>query len=223
MKKLPLLALALALSPGLAFAQSYGAPPPPPDDATEATPPPSAEPGDLPPAPPAVPPSRDWDDDAVGILQTPSPAARAAPSNPSGQWVFTHQYGWVWMPYGGQYVDEGAYGDSTPYEYVFSVGLGWSWVAAPWLWGWGPYPYFGRFGPARFGWYRGLYHSGYGWGHYRGGGHYVGSYRTVRPLPGSRTYRSYGAVHSYGGGSRSYGHGRVFGGGSYRGGGGRRR
>src|SRR5207244_11437158 len=133
------------------------------------------------------------------------------------------QSGWVWMPYGGQYVDEGAYGDSTPHEYVFTVGLGWSWVAAPWLWGWGPYPYFGRFGPARFGWYRGLYHSGYGWGHYRGGGHYVGSYRTVRPLPGSRTYRGYGAVHRYGGGSRSYGHGRVFGGGSYRGGGGRRR
>src|SRR5256712_10290332 len=73
------------------------------------------------------------------------------------------------MPYGRQYVDEGTYGADSPYQYVYCVGLGWSWLAAPWLWGWGAYPYFGVWGPHRFGWNRGLYRSGYGWGHFRGG------------------------------------------------------
>src|SRR5258708_14890664 len=103
------------------------------------------------------------------------------------------------MPYGQQYVDEGTYGAASPYQYVYCVGVGWSWIAAPWLWGWGPYPYFGVWGPSRFGWYRGLYRSGYGWGRYRGGfprGGYVRGYgadHSTRPLGGgygSRSYRS---------------------------------
>lgn len=114
----------------------------------------------------------------MGILQggsdsyTEAPAPAPAPSAPpaqAGQWVYTGQYGWVWMPYGSQYVNEGVYGSATPYAFIYSVSFGWRWCAAPWLWGWGPYPYFGAWGPSHFGWYRGLYRSGYGWGHYRGG------------------------------------------------------
>jgi hypothetical protein len=140
------------------------------------------------------------DNDQVGILQQPAPAlppATAAPQQ-TGQWVYTNQYGWVWMPYGQQYVDEGTYGASSPYQYVYCVGVGWSWVAAPWLWGWGAYPYFGVWGPSHFAWYRGLYRAGYGWGRYRGGGRsYAGGYRSTRPLGGGyvggRSARSYGA------------------------------
>src|SRR5439155_187549 len=130
-----------------------------------------------------APPSRASDDDQVGILQQPAPApppALAAPQQ-TGPRVYTNQYGWVWMPYGQQYVDEGTYGASSPYQYVYCVGLGWSWVAAPWLWGWGAYPYFGVWGPSHFAWYRGLYREGYGWGRYRGGAPPGGGYHATSP------------------------------------------
>jgi len=208
MRKLSFLILSLALVPALAFAAEP--PPPPPDDAAEAARPPDEAPDVQPPPPPAVPPARDPQDDPVGILQQhPERGAgvlqgssQPAPSGaPAGQWVYTNQYGWVWMPYGPQYVDEGTYGAATPYQFVYTVRLGWTWCAAPWLWGWGPYPWFGRLGPSRFGWYRGLYRSGYGWGRYRGGyprgihrgggyprGGYVrggGTQHPTRPLGGS--------------------------------------
>jgi hypothetical protein len=225
MRKLPIFVLSLLLVPAIAFAQSAEPPPPPPDDAqkVETTRPPDAEPDVRPPAPPAAPPSRAQDDDqvgilqqragdAVGVLQGPSddayrdqpPPAGPRAAAPSGQWVRTNQYGWVWMPYGAQYVDEGTYGAATPYQYVYTARLGWAWCAAPWLWGWGAYPYFGALGPYRFGWYRGLYRSGYGWGRYRGGypsggyrggysgGGYTrggGAYHATRPLGGGNVMR----------------------------------
>src|SRR5471030_669428 len=190
MKTLPSLALAIALLPGMAFAQSDPNGPPPPSSSdssgdVEVARPPSAQPRVQPPAPPSAPPHRaqaqvQGDDDDDGPLVTihnddqqdgaqqgsPSqyaaPSQQAAPAGGSGQWVYTAQYGWIWMPYGNQYVDEGVYGGNSPYAYVY-CNSAWSWVAAPWLWGWGAYPFFGAFGPARFGWYRGLYHGGYGW------------------------------------------------------------
>jgi hypothetical protein len=87
----------------------------------------------------------------------------------AGQWVYTGEYGWIWMPYGDQYTHEGVASDANPYTYAYYPSYGWMWLAAPWVWGWGAYPYFGPLGPAGFGWYRGLYHAGYGWGGYRGG------------------------------------------------------
>lgn len=249
MQKLPVLILSLLLFPAIASAQSAGPPPPPPDPPdVETTRPPDAEPDVQPPAPPAVPPSRAQasDDDQVGILQQrsgdgvgilqgsdedayreqPGPASpppTVAP-RPTGQWVYTSQYGWVWMPYSHQYVDEATYGADTPYQYVYSMGLGWSWVAAPWLWGWGVYPYFGVLGPSHFGWYRGLYRSGYGWEHYRGGhprggydhggrpyaGRYArggAAYHATRPIGGG--YVSRGSTKSYGG-TRLQGAGRIY-------------
>src|SRR5882672_1790514 len=72
------------------------APPDPqvtPDDA-EAPAPALQPPNAQPPPPPAAPP-------AVQQQVQPAPQAQVAPG---GQWVHTQQYGWVWMPYGNQYV-----------------------------------------------------------------------------------------------------------------------
>lgn len=240
MQKLPVLVFSLLL-PAIAFAQA-GPPPPQPDEAqdVDTAHPPEAQPDVNPPAPPAAPPSRaqSSDDEQAGILQHPfgngpgilqgsdddadrqqgavAPSPQAAAPRPTGQWVYTHQYGWVWMPYGRQYVDEGTYGADSPYEYVYSVSIGWSWVAAPWLWGWGAYPYFGVWGPSHFSWYRGLYRSGYGWGHYRGG--YPrggGGYKATRPIAGGSVSR--GAAR-FSGGARIQGGSRTYGGSPARGG-----
>jgi 23S rRNA pseudouridine2605 synthase len=58
------------------------------------------------------------------------------------------------------------YSGGEPYQYVYSVGLGWSWVAAPWIWGYGPWPWFGVAGPWAFAWY--------GWGFWSYPYHYYG-------------------------------------------------
>lgn len=122
-------------SPGAA-----AAPPEP-----EAAPPPGSQPAQPPPAPPSLAP--------------PGAPSQAQPSTSAlrGQWVYTQQYGWVWMPYGDAYtsVPPGGYGQ--PYQYLYYPAYGWTWVVAPWVWGFGPWPYFGFFGPSRFAWY------GYGW------------------------------------------------------------
>jgi hypothetical protein len=92
--------------------------------------------------------------------------APAAPPPQSGQWVYTQQYGWIWMPYGNQYVyaPEGA---AYPSAYVYEPAYGWTWLAAPWVWGWGPRLYF-SVGPRYFGW----------WGHPRFVRHgFVGGFR----------------------------------------------
>jgi hypothetical protein len=101
----------------------------------------------------------------------PPPAAA-----PTGQWVHTAQYGWVWMPYGPAYSYAPVTG--TAYTYVFYPTFGWRWVAAPWVWGAGPRPYFVH-GPRYFAWYRPRFWSpGYrGWA------------VRVRPVPFRRYHR----------------------------------
>jgi hypothetical protein len=95
--------------------------------------------------------------------QPQAPPAESAPPprapDDSGQWVYTQQYGWLWMPYGDAYASSppGGYGD--PYMYVFYPAVGWTWVVAPWIWGFGPRPFFGvhgfhRFAFFRHGWWR---------------------------------------------------------------------
>lgn len=111
-------------------------------------PPPSA----IPPPPPqmAPPPAAA----PVQPLPTPRPAG-------TGQWVFTEQYGWVWMPYGSNYTYVPTDG-GTPSMYVYYPEAGWCWVVAPWLWGLGPRPYFSVGGPNYFVWF------GVGLGHWYG-------------------------------------------------------
>lgn len=149
-----------------AMSRQYGATPAPPSYAPQAeadnpaAQPSAPEPGNTPPPPPAVAPAP----------PVPTAAAQQAGA-PSGEWVFTQQYGWVWMPYGASYTFTPDYERGDPYMYVYYRSAGWTWVNAPWLWGWGPVPYFGVSRGAHFGWY------GHGWGrgwrgarppHYRG-------------------------------------------------------
>ncbi len=58
--------------------------------APEAVPPAGSQPAQPPPAPPSP---------------APAPQAQGQPSQSAlqGQWVYTQQYGWVWMPYGDDY------------------------------------------------------------------------------------------------------------------------
>jgi hypothetical protein len=127
------------------------------------------------PAPQQPPPPSEWQQtpsqpDAAqpGIEATPSEPQTTAPTAPApaGQWVYTQQYGWIWMPYGPAYTYVPPGGYDYPYTYAFAVGIGWSWFAAPWVFGWGPWPWFGGAGPFAYPWY--------GWGYWR----------YPRPFPG---------------------------------------
>lgn len=130
---------------------------PPPTETKEGQPsrPPDRAPDNPPPPPPADPPK-------------PPPASQAErqPERAGGQWVYTEQYGWVWMPYGDRYTHVPPDG-APPSMYVYEPEVGWCWVVAPWLWGWGPMPYFGVMGYRHYAWF------GIGLGRWHGfGGHY---------------------------------------------------
>ena len=132
----------------------------------------SEAPTEQPPAPPAQ------DPDVSG-------QAYGSASAPPGQWVYTQQYGWIWMPYADAYAYVPPDGYGSPYAYVYyATGGSWTWIAAPWIWGVGPWPFFGAFGPARFAWY------GHGWWRHPSRWHYAPAYRggyfPGRPAPGYR-------------------------------------
>ncbi|HZL20947.1 MAG TPA: hypothetical protein VFG23_24650, partial [Polyangia bacterium] len=117
---------------GFARAQETGA-------ATEpqAVMPPTAPPNEAPPSPPQqppAPPAEQAPQEAAAEGALPPQAAQPQPVA-TGQWVYTEQYGWVWMPYGNQYTYEGTASGSEPYEYLYEQSYGWTWLAAPWVWG----------------------------------------------------------------------------------------
>ena len=96
----------LGLTPIAAHAQydaewtdeDAGAAPAAPDSST-------AAPAEQPPAPPAL------NSDAWGQDQ-------ATASVPPGQWIYTQQYGWIWMPYGDAYAYVPPAGYGAPYAYA---------------------------------------------------------------------------------------------------------
>jgi hypothetical protein len=94
-------------------------------------------------------PAQPQEEPAPYVQQSPVPPP--APS-PSGQWVYTSQYGWIWIPYGNAYTYLPA-GGVAPDMYVYYPSFGWTWVVAPWVWGLGPRPYFGVVGYTHFVWY----------------------------------------------------------------------
>jgi hypothetical protein len=176
MKSLPTFAIALLVAAG-ALSEAQGAsatPAPQPSVEATSVQPTSAPPSEAPPAAPQVipsPPQEAPPQAAVTQLQPPSPAA--------GQWVYTTQYGWVWMAYGAGYTSAPAGANGVPYAYVYYPSAGWTWLAAPWVLGFGPSPYFGVYGPARFGWYRpGFYGVGLrpGFGYRPYAGYHVGAF-----------------------------------------------
>jgi hypothetical protein len=113
--------------------------------------------------------------------ETPPPATQWTVTYPTGQWVYTVDYGWIWIPAGAVTTAV----DDVPYTYLYTPAYGWTWYISPW--GWGPYRYgvwvrhpwrpVGWRGPwvahprvvVRIG---GGYHGGWhGGGHFHGGGH----------------------------------------------------
>jgi hypothetical protein len=202
------LALLLALN-GSASAQEQpapSAPPPaqaaPPQDAPPQAPPapPAAPPqGQVAPAAPAQPTYAPQSQDPNGqpppqvVYQqqqeeAPPPPAQWVYSYPTGQWVFTSEYGWLWVPAGA--ATSGA--DGVPYTYLYTPSYGWNWYVSPWgagayhygLWvrhpwhpvgwrgGWVAHPnVFVRLGGHAAFRGRAVVRGGYGGGHYGGGGH----------------------------------------------------
>ncbi len=116
-----------------------------------------AEPDMMPPTPPmASPPAPGAQPIETPPPMTMAPAPAAAPApvlrTPPGQWVYTQQYGWLYLPYGQAFthvVDDAA----LAYAYAYYPAFGWRWVVAPWVLGFGVTPYWGAFGPVRFAWY----------------------------------------------------------------------
>jgi hypothetical protein len=124
-------------------------------------------------------------------MQAPEAQAQAQ-SGQSGHWVYTQQYGWVWMPYGDEYTSVPADGYGEPYEYVYYPSYGWTWVVAPWIWGWGPWPFFGAVGVAHFGWFHhGWWRTPWRW-HFRPAWHGFG-FHGARPFPGHGGFVGHGA------------------------------
>lgn len=156
--RMSLLIALMAVAPSTAWGQEVAPSADPADvDASTAVAgdpavPPSAPPAAAPmqaapeqvPAPPAP---VDSTAQAAVEAQPPSPP----PGVPSGQWAYTSQYGWVWMPYAQTYTYVPEYGD--PYMYVYYPSYGWQWVVAPWVFGWGPTPHWGSWGVRHFAWH----------------------------------------------------------------------
>jgi outer membrane lipoprotein SlyB len=147
----------------------------PPNAATPTPPSPQPsmpQPNDTPPPPPATPPA------------PPPPQSQAEqPAVPTGEWAYTQQYGWVWMPYDAGYMFTPDYENGDPYMYVYYPAAGWTWVEAPWLWGWGPMPSFDVAGGVHYSWY------GHGWGeewHGHRPAHYHGGHEVRRGSGGPR-------------------------------------
>ena len=56
----------------------------------------------------------------------PAPGVPAVPAQ--GQWVYTDQYGWIWVPEGSTTV----YVQEQPYVYLYTPTYGWTWYGSPW-------------------------------------------------------------------------------------------
>ncbi len=165
------LACALLIADGVAFAQEREDPPDQygatqPDEAPSATQSAIAAPTEAPPAPPLFPPLPP-ESEAQAEEQVVAPATDGTKA--SGQWFYTEYYGWVFVPYGDQYVSLATDFDPVAYAYVYRLGGGWAWLAAPWL-GADPYLIIGSVQPSQVGWHRGPSHGGRGQGAHPGGG-----------------------------------------------------
>src|SRR5437016_14229050 len=90
-------------------------PPPPPDEVQPTAPPPASQP---PPPPPSAPPT-------AQPIEPPQVTANTAPAPSSlpGEWVYTAQYGWVWMPYDKQYT-HATDTSRRAYMYVYYLAFG---------------------------------------------------------------------------------------------------
>jgi hypothetical protein len=126
---------------------------------------PGADPTWTPPAAPEPPPPpQAAAHNHAYAYGTPAPAV-VVPAAPAGQWVYTNQYGWIWIPYSASYTYVPS--AQVAYTYAYYPRHGWRWISTPWVLNVGPTPHWGRLGPSRFDWYghrggrgRPAFHSG---------------------------------------------------------------
>jgi hypothetical protein len=125
--------------PETASAAPTEQPPPPPDQ----PPPPPARPSKKAAAakPAPAPEEAPADDDVVYSLRgvTITLPAPTQEFMRVGQWVYTTQYGWVYMPYGDQYISPGTAADPSAYAYAYYPSSGWTWLSTPLVSGSGSY------------------------------------------------------------------------------------
>ena len=111
-------ALVLFLGAQGASAQQQPAPPPPPAPAQAQT----APPPPVSPAPQSAP-----------VPAPPQPQTAPSPStwvvsSAGGQWVYTSDYGWIWVPAGASTRNI----EGIPYVYLYTPAYGWTWYVSPW-------------------------------------------------------------------------------------------
>jgi hypothetical protein len=156
---------------------------------------PTGQPAPMPPPPPP-PQAQTYTPDAYAA-QTYAPPSYAAPAPVAppaadGQWVYTIQYGWVWMPYGANYTY--APGGNVAYTYAYYPRFGWRWLSAPWVVNVGPSPFWGRLGPSHYAWYRSPAYRG----HVAVGGWRERPMPVYRAAPAARVAVRFGNGHGYG-------------------------
>jgi hypothetical protein len=202
-------------------------PPPPPENVPPVPPAQVIEAGSVPEAPQQyeIYDRDDRDDrfdEASNVVERSAPPPTATPPKAppvDGQWVYTEQYGWVWMPYSQSYTSVPS--DGYPSMYLYGPTFGWRWVAAPWVFDYGPAPYWGNRGRVGFVWYSRPWFSrrAYVGPRYNVGARYYSAprhYSAPRYSGGPRyrgpRYSSGGSrrvviVREHGGGGRSHGGG----------------
>lgn len=173
-----------------------GAPTARADDSADGPNAPSAEPQITPPEPPPA-----------GSIPAPPPPQNAPDASeappPTGQWTYTSQYGWLWMPYDQAYTSVYANSD-VAYAYVYYPSFGWRWVSSPWVFGVGPAPYWGARGRVAFAWYaHPWFHSNYRFAYsgYHGGNAHPVAQAPARAASG-RGFHGGGTFHGGGHGHR---------------------
>ncbi|MBX3155312.1 MAG: hypothetical protein KF773_04900 [Deltaproteobacteria bacterium] len=126
--------------------------------------------------------------EATSAQTDQAPVQTEAAAQSQGQWVYTEQYGWVWMPYSDAYVYTPEYATGGyPYQYVYYPSYGWTWLVAPWIWGIGITPFF-VFGGFHHNFFVHLhqFHGGAHVAHFRGGFRQPAGFRApvARTVPG---------------------------------------
>jgi hypothetical protein len=83
--------------------------------------------------------------EVLAPVEAPPPYAQGLAST-QGQWVWSDQYGWMWVPAEATPLEV----QGEPYVYLYTRSYGWTWFDSPWGWygpagGWGARAY--RFAP----------------------------------------------------------------------------
>src|SRR5262245_47841510 len=116
--------------------ETYNAQQPAEEQPAQMAQPSTAQPAEQPPPPPAEIPAPPQAAPAPQPMIQPQPQVQVEVVQPraaaNGQWIYTEQYGWVWMPYGNEYIYAPGT-DYTPYAYLYYPSYGWRWLAAPWV------------------------------------------------------------------------------------------